>query len=276
MEDKKPMDNNLPGKSKDFIEKKVGVVLFDPLEKKPLVEDLMRGYIEDLQTASGQQVSYQLVSTIVANIFPPLLLGQRYTKEEYRAALEDNKKAYQIVPGQFLMADYEVILQDFRLKDQLNAKKINEVWLWGGGYFGFWESILGGWGAFPCNSSYVIPHSSFSPRFAVMGFNYDRQVGEMLESFGHRVESTLARKFGSQDFLGSLYDQRRIHSELLKPRNDFEKFLLEQGTVHRVPDAPKTPPGENDYYWNPNDIRTHHQKWLGNMKPEWWKVVVNL
>ena len=262
------------GNSQDRIEKKVAVVLFDPLEKKPLIDDLMQGYIEDLQTVSHQQTFYKLTPTILTNIFPPLHMGQRYSKEDYLAALEDHHKAYQIAPNQFLIADYETILQDFHLLDLIKAKTIDEVWLWGGGYFGFWESILGGWGAFPCNSLTVIQHSRLLPRFAVMGFNYERKVGEMLESFGHRVESTLARKYKSQNFLASLYDQRRVRPELLKPQNDFEKFLLEQGTVHRVPSAPKVPPGEADYWWEPMDIHTHHREWLMKMKPDWWKIVV--
>ena len=267
------MEKISPNRSKSMVEKKVAAVLFDPLELKPSIDELMQGYIEELQTASGQQVSYQLIPTICTNIFPPLLLGQRYSKEDYLIALKDNSKAYQIAPNQFLMADYETILRDLHLIDMLKARKVDEIWLWGGGYFGFWESILGGWGAFPCNSTSVIPHSRLLPRFAVMGFNYERGVGEMLESFGHRVESTLAKKFNSGNFLWSLYDQRRLRPELLKPANDFEKFLLEQGTVHRVPNAPKTPPGENDYWWGTLDIRTHHREWLKNMAADWWKIV---
>src|SRR3954452_9275251 len=32
-------------------------------------------------------------------------------------------------------------------------------------------------------------------RFIVMGFNYERGVGEMLENFGHRTESILAHVY---------------------------------------------------------------------------------
>ncbi len=268
------MTPNPAGNAKASFEKKAIAVLFDPLDKQPPIDDLMRGYIEDLRNASGGQVSFTLLPTILTNIFPPLLLGQRYTKEEYQAALADGRKAFHTGPNQFLMLDYEKVLRDLQLLEMVRAKKVDEVWLWGGGYFGFWESILGGWGAFPCNSPGVIPHTAFLPRFAVMGFNYERGVGEMLESFSHRVESTLARKFNSRDFLASLYDYRRVNAAQMKPANDFEQFLYDQGTVHRVPDAPKTPPGENDYYWAPKDIRTHHQDWLRNLKADWWKAIM--
>ena len=32
-------------------------------------------------------------------------------------------------------------------------------------------------------------------RFVIMGYNYQRGVGEMLESFGHRSESILEKTF---------------------------------------------------------------------------------
>jgi len=55
---------------------------------------------------------------------------------------------------------------------------------------GFWESARAGRGAYSCNSP-PIKGIRTSNLFVIMGFNYERGAGEMLESFGHRVESIL-------------------------------------------------------------------------------------
>ena len=43
-----------------------------------------------------------------------------------------------------------------------------------------------------------------------MGFSYERDVGEMLHSYNHRVEAILARVFNSLDFLAWAYKPGRM------------------------------------------------------------------
>ena len=254
--------------------RRVALVLFDPLVKTPAIDPLMAGYLDDLHSLSGQLITYELLPAIVSKEFPILQGGRRYTLEDYNAALADDSKAYRQTKEQYLMADYEKVLGELNLLQQLRARQADEIWFWGDKYFGFWESIMGGWLAFKCNAPDVIHNTWMLRRFVVMAFNFTCGNGEMLESFGHRAEAILAQRFNSRDFLNSLYDGRRVHPELLVPRNDFERFLLEHGTVHRLPEAPKTPPPDNNYWWGGMDIREHHRAWLAGLKPEWWALIV--
>ncbi len=254
--------------------RRVALVVFDPLGKGPAIDALMAGYTDDLHSCSNQFISYELLPAIASKEFPVLQGGRRYTLEDYQTALLDDSKAYRQSKEQYLMADYEALLSEFHLLEKLRAKEADEIWFWGDKYFGFWESIMGGWLAFQCNAPDVIRHTWLLRRFVVMAFNYACRNGEMLESFGHRVEATLAQRFNSREFLNSLYDGRRVHPELLTPQNDFERFLLEHGTVHRLPEAPKTPPPDNNYWWGEMDIWEHHRAWLAALKPEWWGLIV--
>ena len=54
----------------------------------------------------------------------------------------------------------------------------------------FYESIMGGAGAFWCNAPPMKNTAQCPRRFVVMGFNYERYVGEMLEILRppHRID----------------------------------------------------------------------------------------
>jgi hypothetical protein len=139
-------------------------------------------------------------------------------------------------------------------------------------------------------------------RFVVMGFNYERGVGEMLENFGHRTESVLAHVYRPAP-----------------PGHAWERFAAYDaiapgqagcGTVHFAPNSVR------DYDWgNPRpvwsscddwlqypaltdarrrvdcrewgggDIRAHHRWWLGHLPravgrhegklANWWTYAVD-
>jgi hypothetical protein len=50
---------------------------------------------------------------------------------------------------------------------------------------------MGGRGAIWCNGPVIPGTQNVSRRFVVMGFNFERGVGEMLEDLGHRTESIM-------------------------------------------------------------------------------------
>src|SRR5436190_769699 len=64
----------------------------------------------------------------------------------------------------------------------LQTGDVDEVWLWGGPWFGYLEHLL-------------IQPKTFCPgvekRFTVMGFSYERGVGEQLHDLGHLVEEAV-------------------------------------------------------------------------------------
>jgi hypothetical protein len=289
--------------------RKVEVIIFDP--RLPLpgnqrlsqffgwqdADALIPAYIADLQAASHGYLSYQIVQRTEVDGFPVKKDGFVYTPEEYRLAWETGSGFHQ--PDQ---VDYERVLNDYGLISRINSGVIDEVWLFGMPYAGFYESIMVGSGAFFCNAP---PHAipGVSRLFIIMGFNYERGVGEMLESFGHRAESILNRVFRKTISATNLWE-RFTRYEKKYPGQ------AECGTVHFAPNS------QNDYDWgNPTpvpsrcrnwtefpdlsgapvlidkdewgggDIRLHHLWWLGNFPHitgssngiayNWWKYIVD-
>ena len=195
--------------------------------------DLVQQYITAMRQVSNNVIVYQIVNTIPATKYPVLLDNRQYNNITWAAAQADDSKAYRDAHGSYMLADYQRILQDFTILDQVNSQQIDEVWMFGGPYFGFYESRMVGRSAFWCNGPGIEQNCR---RFVVMGFNYQRSVKEMVHDFGHRAESILARQFGSQNFLQMLYSPNPPTAAAMPaPKNDFERFLLANGTVHRKP-----------------------------------------
>ncbi len=126
--------------------------------------------------------------------------------------------------------------------------------MFGGPYFGFYESRMVGKDAFWCNGPAIEQNCR---RFVIMGFNYERDVKEMVHDYGHRSESLLAKHFGSEPFLRKMYAQQPTPA----PANAYEQFLLEVGTVHRKP-------GGEEYSQD-------EFAWLSAMQSEWWPPTID-
>jgi hypothetical protein len=217
--------------------------------------DLIPKYIAAMRQASADTLVYRVVNTVAVTTYPHLLDGRQYTDETWALAHADDKQAYRDAHGNYMLADYQRILQDFNILPQVKSRQIDEVWLFGGPYFGFYESRMVGRGAFWCNGPGIEQNCR---RFVVMGYNYERDVKEMVHDFGHRTESILARQFGSAPFLQQLYAQQTAN---LTPKNAFEQFLLTHGTVHRQP-------GGADYSQD-------EMAWVSALLPAWFPPAVN-
>jgi hypothetical protein len=126
---------------------------------------------------------------------------------------------------------------------------------------------MGGASAFFCNSA-PLPYTANCPRrFVVMGFNYERGIGEMLENLGHRAEAILARLFRAESFLQWTYTPERSPRTVTGTSlNLFERFLCfdqiapgkaNVGTVHYAPNS------RQDYEWgNPAPVLSCADDWL--------------
>ena len=293
-----------------FVAPQVLVLNFDPLlhfkRDKRLHEvchwndprALTDGYIADLAECSGGYVRYRIVEWQDVDTYPVKKDGFRYTDRSYPRCLEGRQQWHQ--PD---AVNHRAILRDFGVPERIERDEIDEVWLWGFPYAGFWESTMAGRGAYFCNSP-PIEGIRTSGIFVVMGFNYERGVGEMLESFGHRVESILRRVYGS-------WESQETHA--------WNRFTLYHeiapggagcGNVHFAPNS------ERDYDWGnrrvvwstcddwlnyPNltgqrrpvnceewgggDIRAHHRWWLRHLPRapgrtegklnNWWAYVAD-
>jgi len=144
-------------------------------------------YIQDVSSVSAY-LNYQIVNRTIIDGYPVKTDGFQYTDESYQSCWE-GKTCH--IPDSM---DYEKILSDYNICEMLNSGQIDELWLWGGPYFGFNEAAMAGPGAFNINGGVFI-NNSCNRKLPIMGFNYERSIPEMLENMGHRFEATMSKLF---------------------------------------------------------------------------------
>ena len=217
-------------------------------------DDLIPKYIAAMRKASKDVLVYQVVEKFLVPEYPLLMDGRQYTDTTFASVLADGRSALRDANGSYLLADYDRIIQKFDLLQKIEDAQIDEVWMFGGPYFGFYESRMVGKNAFWCNGPAI---ERDCRRFVIMGFNYERDVKEMVHDYGHRAENILAKQFGSEAYLRKMYTQQSTHA----PSNAYEQFLVEVGTVHRKPGGEEY--GQDEYAW------------LAAMQPEWWPPTID-
>ncbi|MDP2363352.1 MAG: hypothetical protein Q8M94_06235 [Ignavibacteria bacterium] len=159
-------------------------------------DQLTQQYIQDIREASGNIVNYSVVERLEVDDINPLKDGFDYTDETYLQCLNDSSNCH--IPWE---ADYLWILQTYNVCAKLNSNQIDELWMFGGPWFGYWEAVMAGPGAFNTNGP-PISGTTCQRKLNIMGFNYERGVSEMLEDFVHRSEGTLSYVFGEDSRWG--------------------------------------------------------------------------
>jgi hypothetical protein len=261
-------------------------------------EDLSGQFIADILEASGGLARYQIIKRVEVNEFPLKTDGFRYTSKTYMDVMTRVSAGH--TPD---TVDYQEFLTRYKILQLVAANQIDEVWVFGFPYAGFYESIMGGAGAFFCNSN-PLPGTAQCPRrFVIMGFSHERGVGEMLEAFGHRVEFTLDR----------VYSPIALQNNLWKKFTRYDKTSpgqAEVGNIHFAPNSDKDYEWGNPRYvasrcddwfnfpnfkntlkqvncteWGGGEIRAHHKWWLKHLPKvggrtngianNWWQYVLD-
>lgn len=261
------------------------------------VDALSRGYIDDLRECSGGFVDYQIVLKIDADTWPLKADGFRYDETSFMRCWRSRSGFHQ--PD---AVSYEAILDEFDLLARVRANQIDEVWLFGFPYGGFYESRMVGPGAFWCNAP-ELERRDVDRRFVVMGFSYERGVGEMLENFGHRTESILKHVWRRVPADDNLWERFFLYDKVAPGRancgwmhyapnsqrdydwgnrtlvtsncDDWLNFPSFQGVTRRV----------NCADWGNGDIREHHKWWFRHLPKapgqtrgisnNWWLYTVD-
>lgn len=209
------------------------------------VDDLVQGLISDLQECSGGLVEFQVVERIDVDAWPAKADGFSYDEDGYLACWSGGTGWHAADT-----LDYEAVIAQFGLLDRVESGEIDEVWLFGFPYAGFYESIMVGPGAFWCNAPPIARSDGISRRFVIMGFNYERDLGPMLESFGHRVESILRHTWSGTHGEENLW-QRFIRHEQADPGR------ANCGWMHYAPNS------RADYDWgNLTSVPSNCDDWL--------------
>ena len=203
---------------------------------------LEQSYVQDLKNLSGNYVDYQIVQRIIVDEYPMKADGFAYTESSYLGCLNNHSTCHS--PD---LVDYLKIVQDYQVCDRVNSDEINELWIWGGPWFGYYEAMMAGPTAFNTNAP-PLTGTSCNKDLHVMGFNYERALSEMIENFGHRFEGTMIHAFTSHGI------------DLWTNFTKYDQAFPGQaacGNVHFPPNA------TSDYDWtNTNSVGNTCEDWL--------------
>jgi hypothetical protein len=256
---------------------------------------LAQQYIADLRMASSGYLNYEIVERIDAGWFPPKVDGFQYTSETYLRAWQT--RAFHEPDA----IDYSAQLRAFNLIERYNRGEFDEAWFFSFPYAGDYESMIVGRNAFWCNAP-PMQSRDCNRRFVMMMFNYERDVGCMLENFGHRVESIMSH----------MYERHggRNMWEVFTRYDQIAPGQAQCGNVHFAPNSQRDYDWGNrravrsfcdDWYsypllpghartvtcseWGNGDMRAHHIWWLQHLPHgagetdgvanNWWQYVAD-
>ena len=211
-------------------------------------DELAAQYIQDVRQASYGLLEYEVAERIERSGFPVKADGFRYDEETFLRCWRQGGGFHQ--PDAI---DYHALLRDFGVVERINAGRADEVWYFAFPYAGCYESIMFGPRATWCNAP-PIEHPRGSPRpttrFVVMGFNYEREVGCMLEDLGHRTESMMEQVYAGRSGERNLWARFTRYDKIAPGRASV-------GNVHFAPNS------ERDYDWgNPRPVMSDCDDWL--------------
>ncbi len=290
---------------------KVLLLVYDPIvdiasgtklsqqQKWYKTDDLIAGFMADITQVSEGMARYQIVQRVDISEFPAKTDGFRYTPQTYMDVLRGTAAAH--MPQE---VNYNAILSQYSILQRVARNEIDEVWVFGFPHAGFYESTMAGPGAFWCNSPALANTSASKRRFVIMGFSYERFIGEMLEAYGHRAESILEKTFSKTTGAANLWN-RFIRYEKTAPGKSA------CGDIHYAPNSQQdydwnnSTPVKSECYdwqfnfpnfkgdvrtvdsseWGKGDIREHHRWWFNHfprvagrrnkIHNNWWQYVVN-
>lgn len=202
-------------------------------------------YARDVADASHGLLRYEVVERLEINGIPAKIDGYRYDAQTFLRAWQRRSGFHE--PDD---VDYDEILSEVNAVERVNAGELDEVWIFGAPYFGYYESRMVGPGAFWCNAPPLESVHRCSRRFVVMGFSYEREVGCMLENLGHRAESIMSHVYRDHPPDRNVWD-RFTRYDLTSPGR------ASCGNVHFAPNS------THDYDWgNPRPVLSDCDDWL--------------
>ena len=290
---------------------KVLVIVYDPVMDKETgvtlsqqqkwyrPADLITGFMADILQVSGGMARYQIVQRVDVDEFPAKTDGFRYTPQTYMDVLRGVSSPH--VPQE---VNYNAIISKYNILQRVAKGEIDEVWIFGFPHAGFYESTMGGPGAFWCNAPPLKNTDASKRRFVIMGFSYERYIGEMEESYGHRAESIMEKTFSKLTGSANLW-KRFIQYDKAAPGK------AACGNVHFAPNSQtyydwgnatlvqsecydwqlNFPNFKGDIRtvgsseWGGGEIRAHHKWWFSHfprvagrkngIHNNWWQYIAN-
>jgi hypothetical protein len=261
-------------------------------------DQLIAGHMADLKQVSHGYANFVTAERVEVDRIPVKADGFVYSADELLKDLRANTGFHS--PDD---VDYHRILADFDVINKINSGAIDEVWLHAFPYGGFYESRMAGPGAFFCNAPPLDGTDQANRKFIVMGYNYQRGLGEMLEDMGHRAESIMRQVFRNKQGDANLFERFGRYDKLAPGRAEvgivhFAPNSLRDydwGNMTKVPSAWYTwnnfpnlagaPVIVDAGVWGGGEIRAHHVWWCqllphitggaNGVAYNWWKYIID-
>ncbi len=211
---------------------KVHVLIFNPVLKTKNSVSLINykvwnnpvslsgQFVPIIRDASHNIINYVITGTKEVDDIPLKLDGFKYTEESYLNCLQNSSLCHN-QPWTADYADYKKILDDNQICQKVNSNQIDELWIFGGPWFGFYEANMAGPGGFSTNGP-VIENTSCNKPLHIMGFNYERGVSEMVHDLGHRIEGTMATFLASQTWYS--FNSAQMCGDIHYPPNTLNAY----------------------------------------------------
>ena len=260
-------------------------------------DELVQQYIADVHNASYGYVNYEIAERIEVDGCPVKEDGFAYRADEYYQRWYTRTGWHE--PDR---VDYGRLIREFKMIEKVNEGLVDEVWLMGFPYAGYYESHMVGKDAFWCNSP-PLQNGRCQRKFIIMGFNFERGVGEMLENLGHRAESIMSQLYRSQRGDKNLWERftrydktHPDHAECgnvhFAPNSDRDYDWGNRTKVRSNCDAWLNFPDLTDQFrevdcreWGKGDIRLHHLWWMRHfphvngrshgISHNWWEYIID-
>jgi hypothetical protein len=244
--------SNLPetGVSSTTFNKKVLVVIYNPTMSNGKKLTVDRGWQDPTtlsnniktwfsNTSSGR-VNYQLTFQTI-NDFTTLEGNRKYTQTTYYSCLSNSANCMHTGTDNWLDFDYMKFFKDNQICSKANTGSIDEVWIWGGPYFGYWESTLVGPQSkvFFYNSTGYIDNSC-SKLVPIMGLNFERDYHNAVHSFGHRAEFTMDKVYGSRNEVMPVTNWDKFAFKLKNGNSLVMNGAFGCGNIHFAPNSTST------------------------------------
>lgn len=208
--------------------------------------DLATQYRADIREATEARVQFEISGWADVDEFPHKVDDFRYSSEEYQECHRTGD-GWHAPDG----VDYERLIAEHHLGQIVDSGQADEVWLFGGPYFGYWESVMAGPRAFFINGGPLTQIACNRP-FVIMGFNFERTAAEMLHNLAHRIEFTMSH-FASQEGPAGQGSEWEA----------FSAYELESGEPTGCGRCHFPPNAERDYdYANPRRVKSNADNWL--------------
>lgn len=234
--------------------------------------DILPMIFNAIEEATDGQVIMELVHWADVNMFPyggrdNRHGARRYTPEQYYYDWHGGWPSDMIDAKLDREGYYMALTNDFpHIIPMVNRGEVDHVIMFGGPYFGYWETQMVGEGAYWCNSS---PITNLTERlFVINGMNVERP-GSGLHNYGHGLgEHGLGAWFSNRNIVDY---NRSTHSPFTN-MNDYILFTRVRNNLGGELDASPIHVGNTHY--TPNSVSgyeyNNNRDWVKCYADQWY------